>query len=299
MAPRLEVPTFSGPLSAQTITTHLNRCEDAFQLYEALGGDAVSPANRILVVGFKFDEPSVAQWWNDNRATLKALPTWSEFRGKVLARFVPVGWDTDALCAFYMLRQGTGDYTTFVSAVQSGKDAVGTGALKVSAQVHKNHLLFHAHEALMRRTMAIPGFDLGKITVDELVGLMSSTWLSLVADGTTSRTRSTRTSTIPSTSTMSQTHAPTTSSSSPVLSQAQRDALVDAGGCFRCGKNPSSPGWTPHRAINCPGDTSQGIRPGREFVKQEPVAAVHWSQSSDPEPNTSESEDENDEWHGD
>jgi len=45
------------------------------------------------------------------------------------------------------------------------------------------------------------------------------------------------------------------------LSDAEREVLRNARGCFHCKKTPSSPGWVSHTSRNCPGDESRGILP--------------------------------------
>jgi len=53
----------------------------------------------------------------------------------------------------------------------------------------------------------------------------------------------------------------TAPTSRPFLSDSEREKLKLAGGCFRCRRTPSSPGWIPHGSRDCPGDKNKGISP--------------------------------------
>ncbi|KAF8510346.1 hypothetical protein BU17DRAFT_98164 [Hysterangium stoloniferum] len=54
------------------------------------------------------------------------------------------------------------------------------------------------------------------------------------------------------------------------LSLANREHLSAIGGCWRYWKAPTDAGWTTHVGCTCPGDPTQGISPGLDFVP--PVA---------------------------
>ena len=97
---------------------------------------------------------------------------------------------------------------------------------------------------------SIPSFDYPKARVDGLIALMSSTWDSMVAERVVRAPLST-TSVFP----------PRAPKTFVPLTDRERDLLKQAGGCFRCRRTPSSPGWVQHSARNCPGDEATGITP--------------------------------------
>ncbi|KZV68828.1 hypothetical protein PENSPDRAFT_666200 [Peniophora sp. CONT] len=45
------------------------------------------------------------------------------------------------------------------------------------------------------------------------------------------------------------------------MSASKAQTIRDARGCYHCRCMPSSPGWTPHMARNCPGDPARNIPP--------------------------------------
>ena len=112
----------------------------------------------------------------------------------------------------------------------------------------KNHLLFNCNRLLSLRICAIPTLDYASLKVDNLVGLMSSTWNSMVAENVGSARVT-----------------PQPTPQAPVFSrgllEAERKVIRNAHGCFNCQKTPSSPGWMQHNSRNCPGNKSRGIAP--------------------------------------
>ena len=95
-----------------------------------------------------------------------------------------------------------------------------------------------------------------------LIGLMSSTWDSMVAENIVR----------PSLASNSA-HAAFTPR--PLLSDFEREKLKLAGGCFRCRRTPSSPDWVPHGSRNCPGDKSKGIPPAPPRNPTHVAAVLH------------------------
>ncbi|KAJ7194559.1 hypothetical protein GGX14DRAFT_404601 [Mycena pura] len=262
---KLDVPKFKGPMSPAAIILWLDRVTDSFDAFVAFNDDKkLTPPLRILYAGLALEEERALAWWGQNRAVLKALATWDEFAKQVLEHFAPDGWKAIAVRAYYGIHQQSRPYVDFVADLQTARTAIGsTGALAISDRIHINHLLFHAHNTLQRRVLAIPGFDLEKIKVDELASLMSATWDSLLAE-------------IISTQRL------------PPLDDAEKKRITDASGCWKCRKTPASPGWTPHIGRTCPGDTALGILPGRDFVavKREPAGSVMAQDSGESQPDT-------------
>ncbi|KAJ7249390.1 hypothetical protein C8J57DRAFT_1239842 [Mycena rebaudengoi] len=269
---KLDVPKFKGPMSPAAIIQWLDRVTDSFDAFVAFNDDKkLTPALRILYAGLALEEEKAAAWWGQNRATLKALATWDEFSKRILERFAPDGWKANAVCAYYSIYQQSRPYPDFATDLQTARTAIGsTGDLAITDRIHVNHLLFHAHNTLQRRALAIPGFDLEAITVDELTSLMSATWESLLAEGLVRTSYSTPSShSIPSS-------AVTASLRLPPLDDTEKKCISDASGCWKCRKTPASPGWTPHIGRTCPGDVTLGVLPGRDFVpiKREPAASI-------------------------
>jgi hypothetical protein len=109
--------------------------------------------------------------------------------------------------------------------------------------------------------MAIPDFDLETISFDNLVALMSMQWESLVMEVPASR--STFGSGLIRTPPTAASVMPPTRNP---LSTADRERLSAAGGCCRCCKVPTDAGWNAHVGRTCPGDPTQGVSPGPDFV---------------------------------
>ncbi|KAJ7715204.1 hypothetical protein B0H16DRAFT_1616861 [Mycena metata] len=287
---KLDVPKFRGPMSPAAIIQWLDRVSDSFDVFVAFNDDKkLTPALRILYAGLALEEEKAMAWWGQNRTTLKALSTWEEFSTRVLQRFAPDGWKANAVRIYYSINQQSRPYADFATDLQTARTAIGsTGNLVITDRIHVNHLLFHAHNTLQRRVLAIPGFDLETIKVDELTSLMSATWDSLLAEGVLRTSHST------APSHHSTSPLVTTSPRLPPLDDAEKRRITDASGCWKCRKTPASPGWTPHIGRTCPGDSALGVLPGRDFVsiKREPAASFMLSDDAESQPVPDDGEDQ-------
>lgn len=255
---RLQFPALAS-IEPATINAWLNRCEDAFELWSLTGTTlrTMDESLRVLLAGTRMEEPVAAQWWNENRETLKALKAWTAFVSAVKERFIPASWKMDGLLAFYLISQGSLPFLDFVTRLQAARTAIASAGkgIAISDTIMKNHLLFHANRLLTLRVCALQSLDLPNIKVDGLISLMSGTWNSMVAEGV-SRPVGSRTVPV---ATAPQV-VPAVPSQVPARPM-DRESLRAAGGCFNCHKIPSSLGWTPHTSRNCPGDAARGIAP--------------------------------------
>ncbi|KAJ6553204.1 hypothetical protein B0H19DRAFT_1295858 [Mycena capillaripes] len=291
---KLDVPKFKGPMSPAAIIQWLNRVTDAYVVFVAFNDDKkLTSQVRILYAGLAFEEEKTMAWWESNREDLKKLTKWDEFTVRVLARFAPDSWKAEAARVYYTIHQHSPPYSEFATELESARIAVGTtGGLTITDRIHINHLLFHAHNTLQRRVLALPGFDLEKVTVDELTSVMSTTWQSLIAERLVHMTTSIPVILSP----LVTLPTPTASLRLPPLDDAERKWISDASGCWKCHKSPSSPGWTPHIGRTCPGDASMGILPGRDYVvvKQEPAATIFYDDAESQPPFSNDGEDQPD-----
>jgi len=73
----------------------------------------ITPALQIHFAGIAIEEPTVAKWWEENCAVLKALNTWPKFIVKVKECFNLEGWKVAAVMSFYRIRQGKKDFREF------------------------------------------------------------------------------------------------------------------------------------------------------------------------------------------
>ena len=181
----IDLPLLTGELDAANVTSWLNLCMDSFEVWSALNSDKViTPSLQIVLAGLKMDSPLAKQWWNENRDELKLLPTWDAFAEQVKDRFVPANWRMNALAKFYKTSQGSSTFLDFVTALQTARNALAlSGAgFTIDDSILKNHLLFFCHPILSLRVRSIPNFNYGDTRVDALIGLMSSTWDSIVAE---------------------------------------------------------------------------------------------------------------------
>jgi len=251
MTTKIDIPALSGMLDAPAITAWLATCEDTFKAWDLLNPTRPLDTNlRILLAGLKLESPVAAQWWCENREALKKSASWADFAMAVKDRFVPTSWRLDSLAGFYAVSQGSSSFSDFLARLQSARSALsGAGrGFTLNDSIMKNHLLFNANRILCLRICAIPTLDYANLKLDGLIGLMSSTWNSMVAEGVSPPARTAPSSSI----------GPAVSK---FLSDAEREALRIARGCFNCRKTPASLGWVPHGSRNCPGDKSQGIPP--------------------------------------
>jgi hypothetical protein len=249
MTTKIDIPPLSGQLDAPAITAWLATCEDTFEAWDLLNPSRpLDTGLRVLLAGLKLESPLAAQWWCENREILKKSTTWADFATAVKDRFVPASWRLDSLSRFYAISQGSSSFSDFLTRLQSARSALsGAGrGFTINDSMMKNHLLFNCNRILSLRICAIPTLDYTTLKLDNLIGLMSSTWNSMVAENV----GSTR-----------PTPQPLPPTSSRVLSETEREVIRNARGCFHCHKTPSSPGWIQHGSRNCPGDKSRGIPP--------------------------------------
>ncbi|KAF7328541.1 Reverse transcriptase domain-containing protein [Mycena venus] len=174
------------------------------------------------------EESAAAMWWNENRADLKGLKSWDLFAQK----------------------QGSSTFAKFAESLQNARNALaGAGVgYTISNSILKNHLLFHSHPILRLRVTGMNELPFATMKVDNLIATMSLTWDSLLAEGVIKLPAS----------------LPTPASASPAfapLTQAEKEALRAANGCYHCRKTPQTPGWIKHRSDNCPSDAALGIPP--------------------------------------
>lgn len=212
------------------------------------------------------EAPAAKNWWNENRDDLKALTTWEDFAKRVKERFIPANWKMDALAKFYSISQGSSSFPDYVSALQDARNTLSSGGtgFTINDSIFKNHLLFFSHPILNLRIRSIPSFNYANTRVDALIGLMSSSWDSMVAERIIRSPLSTSSVNFARSSPLTSTNFPKPTPPSKgfiPLTDRERDALKQAGGCFRCRRTPSSPGWVRHGAHNCPGDEANGISP--------------------------------------
>jgi hypothetical protein len=232
----------------------LNLCQDSFEVHAAINSSTLKPSVQIVLAGIKMDAPAAKTSWNENRDDLKTLGSWDDFAKHVKERFIPANWKMDALAHFYSISQGSSLFLSYVSMLQEDRNALSSGGtgFNISDSVFKNHLLFFSHPILSLRIRSIPSFNYVNTRVDALIGLMSSSWDSMVME------RVIR----PPLSTTSLNALKPSHSQSPKLfvplTDKERDALKLAGGCYRCRRTPSSPGWVKHSSRDCPGDVANG-----------------------------------------
>ena len=257
MSTRLDIPVLAGVLDVSTVNAWLNLCQDSFEVHAAMNNSTLKPFIQIVLAGIKMEATAARGWWNDNRDELKGLATWDEFAKKVRERFVPANWRMDSLAAFYNISQGPSSFLDFVARLEDGRNslsAAGTG-FTIGDSVFKNHLLFFCHPILSLRIRSISGFNYSSTRIDILIALMLATWESMVAE----RVICPPFSMIPSTSNLLTSGGP----QKPFvpLTDKECEALRLTGGCYRCRRTPSSPGWIKHGSRNCPGDAENGITP--------------------------------------
>ncbi len=251
-------------------------------------------------------EPSAQQWYLEERADLKKLPTWENFAQRVKTRFLPSNWKLDALRKFYDIRQGSRDFKDYVNDLQGAKNRLPGLSTKsyfaISDATFKNHLLFFAHPQLILRVLSQPSLSLDTIKFDSLINFMSTAWECLAAEGLIRgpRTAPTPPSHFARLSLGTQPSPGHQTALSP-LTGNERQALRDAGGCFHCRRTPSSPGWTSHSARNCPGNPSRGISAryadSAPYIKKEPLAAVTSAELSSCILDNSDDEDDGSNYH--
>lgn len=211
----------------------------------------------------------------------------------------------EALHRFYVVEQGARPFSEFLQELQSARNTLATtGQYAITDGVFKNHLL-RAQEILTLCMMAIPSFAFNTMKVDSLVSLMAATADSMVAEAA-----GTFSVPLPPSSSMCCPFPPSSSPSPfrsstpaspmpyalPEISYADRQNLKSAGGCYHCCKMPSSPGWRPHIARNCPGDAAAAVPPRQSNPQDVTVAVVMPScvlEGSD----TDNSEDDYGDWN--
>ncbi|KAJ7353153.1 hypothetical protein DFH08DRAFT_804738 [Mycena albidolilacea] len=185
MSKPVDFPKLMEELTPAAIDGWLGRCEDTYKAWLAMNPEkSLAPKVRITLAGLRMEQKAAATWWNENRAALKELTTWAAFAEKVKARFTPTNWKLKALTAFYAVCQNSSDFPAFVTQLENVRNALTSAGkgYSIPDSDFKNHLLFHCHPLLRLRVSGQPGFVYENLQVDGLIGNMTTSWLSLVAE---------------------------------------------------------------------------------------------------------------------
>ncbi|KAJ7796362.1 hypothetical protein B0H14DRAFT_3494914 [Mycena olivaceomarginata] len=254
----VDFPKLTEELTPAAIDGWLSRCEDTYKAWLAMNPEkSLAPKVRITLAGLRMEQKAAATWWNENRA---AGPEGTGDMGSICR---------EALTAFYAICQNSSDFPAFVTQLKNTRNALTSAGkgYSIPDSIFKNHLLFHCHPLLRLRVSDQPGFAYENLQVDGLIGNMTTSWLSLVAEcvirvptaapAPTSSLPSVLSPSLPVATSAPAAPAPFIHS----LTQAEKDTLRAAGGCYHCKKTPQSPGWVRHRSESCPSDSALGIPP--------------------------------------
>ena len=264
MASKIITP-FTGPLTPTAIEAWLGQCEDGFAIYASTKPEKapnLTIETKIRLTGTNMHESTMAAWWHAGRTEFLKLTTWDTFEKQIRSRFMPKGYKMVALRTFFLCAQNRLPFLDYAAALADARNALGP--IVITAAIYKYQLLFHAHPVLLLRIMALPDFDLETIGFDNLVALMSMQWESLVME--VPATRSSHGSSLARTPPTAASVMPAAPASRSPLSIADREHLSAAGGCWRCRKVPTDAGWNAHVGRTCPGDPTQGVSPGPDFI---------------------------------
>ncbi|KAG6853368.1 hypothetical protein C0991_004927 [Blastosporella zonata] len=273
------ISSFVGPITPTSIEEWLAQCKDNFEIYAATKGEKsldLTVKTKICLTGTQLQDSTAAAWWNAGRMEFLKLESWEEFAEKIWKRFMAKGYKLMALCAFFLCSQGKLPFADYAAILTEACNFMGTTT--IPSNIFKYQLLFHSHTILLLCIMAIPDFNSDTITIDALISLMSMQWESIVTENPG------KISTCPAPpSTPSLTTSIVSPSTVPLLTDSERTRLTNAGGCWKCRKVPTDPGWVKHVVCTCPGDAALGIAPGRDYVPVKTEIAESVFISYDPE----------------
>nr|GAT46647.1 predicted protein [Mycena chlorophos] len=238
-----------GPLS---ISNWISVCTQAVELWKEFNpGVTLSTSTMVRLAGAALHHSDAQRWWSRNCEDLVKLNAFEDFTARLMDEFVDAGWRDKALIDFYAISQGADSYRGFVKRLKDARvvlQAAG-GEYVIKDGVYRNHLFTLAHPVLRLSTMATPSFRIHSHRPETLVALMSSTWDILVASNKIVFSDRVAPRTVePPAVPVAAPAAPRR----PALSDAERQQLKDAGGCFRCRRKPGDPGWVKHTKDNCP-----------------------------------------------
>ena len=185
MTTKLELPSLLGDLTAASVNTWLNSCEDSFETWTIFNPSRpLTDANRILITGLKMESPDAAHWWDKNRDELKRLPSWNVFAARIRERFMPSNWKMQALSSIFAISQGSGDFLEFVDRLQRARNILDSAGkpFAISDFMFKNFILFHSNKLLRLRVLSSPSLAYDSIMIDDLIILMSTTWDAMLAE---------------------------------------------------------------------------------------------------------------------
>lgn len=258
-------PAFTGPIDALNITAWLSDCEDAFENFEVLKDRKLDGKFRIREAGRNLQHEETKAWWMGVRTEQLAKGVWKDFVKLFKERFLPANWRLLAFKNFHLCYQRNRDFSEYAAELSSIRNSLESGA--ISGFHYRLHLLFHSHEMLYLRVLALNNLDIQDTSSDTFTALLQQQWDSLTAEG---RTRVPR-----ATPALNQGSSAGSASTTPL---PDRDTVIQAGGCTRCRLTPKSLGWYPHAPATCRGDPSRNIPPSRELratnVKTEPIASL-------------------------
>lgn len=149
MAPtKIDLPKLTGDITASSVTTWLNLCQDSFEAWSLMNPDTkLSVPLQILIAGLRLEAPLAAHWWSKICKQLNVLATWNEFVESIKEHFVPGSWRLDALSTFYMISQGSAAFPDYVAHLQQARASLGSAGhgFLITNLVMKCHLLFRAY----------------------------------------------------------------------------------------------------------------------------------------------------------
>lgn len=216
-------PAFSGPIDALNVSAWISDCEDAFESFEVLKERKLDGTFRVREAGQMLQHEDAKAWWMGVRTDQIAKGVWKDFLKLFKECFLPTNWRLLAFQNYHLCYQCHRDFSEYAAELNSIKNSLELGA--VSEFHYRLHLLFHSHELLYLRVLALNNLDVTTTSTDNFTALLQQQWDSLIAEGQVCISRAVSAQSF---------IASLPVSGSPSVPLPDCDAVIQAGGCTRC-----------------------------------------------------------------
>ncbi|KAI3319374.1 hypothetical protein HD806DRAFT_509821 [Xylariaceae sp. AK1471] len=157
---KISIDPFTGPLTADSISEWLSRCEEAFERYnDSISEKQLSNKQKIQKAATTIStahtaSKSISTWYTQNRRNLETKD-WDTFRDMVKDHALGKGWRIKVLRDFYTYNQGLATVDDYLQKFEDLRFTISRSSKlsEIEDTVYKCHILFGARPDLLAKFM--------------------------------------------------------------------------------------------------------------------------------------------------
>jgi hypothetical protein len=167
----VDVPKFSGPLTAIALTDWLERCDKKFRTYNSQTSTPLKDEAKVNYAIDAIEDNDVTHDLVDWCVRNTNNTTWIAFTNAIKDEALPSDWLVRALEAFYTTKQNQGSATDYLRELEENRNVItksgNTTLGYIDDSTCKYIMLFHAAPSIITEVMkdVDNGFDLFKASV--------------------------------------------------------------------------------------------------------------------------------------